>query len=108
VALPRYVRITEKARVSEAVHMLGAIRGSQMRYYAQYVVFTDNISLLDVDGYNTSKVFNYTADDNSNSIGIAVRETSQIPVPSGVIVYTITIAEDGNITIDPSSQSYLL
>lgn len=51
IALPQYIRASEKARASEALQLLGSIRSAQVRYRAlnEGGVYTDNISDLDVD-----------------------------------------------------------
>ena len=35
IALPQYIKATEKSRAAEAIQLLGGIRGSQERYRAQ-------------------------------------------------------------------------
>ena len=52
IALPQYIRLTEKARASEAINVLGAIRASEMRYKSQSptFVYTSNTADLDYKG----------------------------------------------------------
>ncbi len=49
IALPQYIRATEKARASEAISLSGAIRSSENRYKAQSPanVYTNTIDDLD-------------------------------------------------------------
>jgi prepilin-type N-terminal cleavage/methylation domain-containing protein len=51
IALPQYIRATEKARASEALQLLGAIRASENRYRAQSstAVYTGLIGDLDAE-----------------------------------------------------------
>ena len=51
IALPQYLRTAERARASEALQVLGAIRTSEMRYkaFSPTNVFSDDINELDVD-----------------------------------------------------------
>lgn len=51
VALPQYLRTTERARTGEALNILGAIRESEMRFKAlnPATSFTDDLNLLDID-----------------------------------------------------------
>lgn len=51
IALPQYVRMSERARSSEAMIILSTIRSAQLRYKANSSsnVFTSNVSDLDVD-----------------------------------------------------------
>ncbi|MDD5618495.1 MAG: prepilin-type N-terminal cleavage/methylation domain-containing protein, partial [Candidatus Omnitrophica bacterium] len=102
VALPRYLRITEKARVSEVMNMLGSIRSSQFRYFAQYNTYTNTIANLDIEGYNGSAFYTYTAGAGTTvSLGQGIRLNTQLP--SGINVYTITITDSGSMSIGPST-----
>ena len=51
IALPQYIRATEKARATEALQLAGAIRASQNRYKAQSVtsVYTNALGDLDTE-----------------------------------------------------------
>ena len=51
IALPQYIRATEKARATEALQLAGAIRASENRYKAQSVtnVYTTVIGDLDAE-----------------------------------------------------------
>ena len=50
VALPQYIKASEKARGSEALQALGAIRSAQARYRAQSPngLYTNNLGDLDI------------------------------------------------------------
>ena len=67
IALPQYIRVSERARASEAMIILSAIRSSEMRYRAEDSgnSVTTNLNLLDVDtpgfGAPASNTWNYSA-----------------------------------------------
>jgi prepilin-type N-terminal cleavage/methylation domain-containing protein len=48
LAIPRFVTTTYRAYASEALNCLGALRGAEVRYYAQYNVYTATCGNLDV------------------------------------------------------------
>ncbi|MFH1692060.1 MAG: prepilin-type N-terminal cleavage/methylation domain-containing protein [Candidatus Omnitrophota bacterium] len=101
IALPRYIRIAEKGRCSEAKALLGSIRSAQMRYAAQYAKYSNNLSALDLD-FSTSKYFTYTIPSNANAsslgsttavIGVATRTTTD----NAFGAYTVNITMDGTL-----------
>ena len=49
IALPQYIRATEKARSAEALQLAGAIRSAQNRYKAQSVLNVYALALNDLD-----------------------------------------------------------
>ena len=51
IALPQYLRASEKSRASEALQVLGALRASEQRYKAQSAtqVYTKILADLDMD-----------------------------------------------------------
>ena len=51
IALPQYIKVTEKARAAEALQIVGAVRSSEMRYRAQSPggIYTDILTELDMD-----------------------------------------------------------
>ena len=59
IALPQYIRATEKARAAEALQLAGAIRAAENRYKAQSVdnVYTNVIGELDAEMPLTSTAF---------------------------------------------------
>ena len=58
IALPQYIRATEKARGAEALQLAGAIRASENRYKAQSVngVYTALLTDLDAEMPTTGTV----------------------------------------------------
>src|SRR3989338_9021124 len=49
IALPQYIRATEKARASEALQLAGAIRAAENRYKAQSVANVYTAAITDLD-----------------------------------------------------------
>ena len=62
LALPRFLKTTEKARAAEALMSLGALRGAQIRYYTARDTYTGLVSDLDVDdpSYGAGALFSYS------------------------------------------------
>jgi len=113
IALPRYMRVAERARLAEAKNMLSSLRSSQIRYYAQHQEYSASIDKLDIET-GTEKYFNYTAADGNttipttpaaiNAIGYGVRTDTE---QGNFATYTIAIDEDGDLGIS-DALDYLL
>lgn len=76
MALPRYSATLERSRQSEAISILGAMRGAQLRFAAENNgVYTNSLTALDVelpdnDGLGTpgdGKFFDYATADTGES-----------------------------------------
>ncbi|MGD0337055.1 MAG: prepilin-type N-terminal cleavage/methylation domain-containing protein, partial [Candidatus Omnitrophota bacterium] len=48
IALPRFIRVAEKARSSEGRMLLDALRSAQFRYYAEHDKYADALTELDL------------------------------------------------------------
>jgi len=64
IGVARYSKVVKKAKIAEADGVLGAMRGAQMRYFAENGAYTTAETKLDVDipgygGYAASKYFTY-------------------------------------------------
>jgi len=97
LALPRYMKVSERARAAEAKSVLGVLRRAQVAYYAQYSTYTADIAKLDVN-ITTPTFFNYpTVSDSKDALATIVRNSRDA---GGVYAtpYTYGINEDGNIT----------
>ncbi len=59
IALPNYLRLTEKARSTEAINVLGAVRASEMRYRVQSPtnIYTNVLADLDYFGSTSPASF---------------------------------------------------
>ena len=97
IALPQYLRTTERARASEAMTVLGAIRTSEMRYKAfnnKYNDFPTAPYALDIDvpGYGAaplSTIWTYSVPTTGGGTnGIATRiggkSTIELDLDGGV------------------------
>lgn len=113
IALPRYIRIAEKGRTSEAKSLLSTLRSAQLRYAAQFSVYTNNISFLDVP-ISTQKYFNCTAvagstnlADNAASLATCTRLTTAAAENPNVGAYVINITMDGSLGGDTTGRSFI-
>ena len=59
VGVPRYSKVMKKAKIAEADSVLGAIRGAEIRWYAEAGSYTATLTNLDI-AIPTSIYFNYT------------------------------------------------
>lgn len=107
LGLPRYIRLTEKGRTTEAKNLLSAIRDAQIRYATQWGGYTSNMSALDVN--LQAKYYFYNATNASSNlsdpsvvIATATRNTT-VEMPGGVAIYNLTIMMGGNLTISDLS-----
>ena len=48
VALPQFLRVTERAQSSQALSYLGTIRSAELRYSAEHAVYTATLTDLDI------------------------------------------------------------
>ena len=97
IALPQFLRVAERARASEALAILGAMRSSEIRYKAQSPgqIFTAVVNELDVDvpGFGVppippSVLWNpYAVDLLAND----VLATRVAPAPPGFVGAKITV-----------------
>ena len=91
IALPQYVRATEKMRASEALQILGAARGAEDRYRAQSPtnVFTSAAGDVDFDwgamNYWTNDVYNQTETRFKRTVGAYINQTWGIILANGAI-----------------------
>lgn len=109
IALPRYIRIAEKGRVAEAKTLLGSIKSSQIRYSAQYGVFTDDYSVLDIE-LQTGKYFTYLANpgdvnDEDDIVATATRNDIENP---GLGSYNINITQRGQLISDLTNPEWYI
>ncbi len=106
IALPRFFRVTEKARTAEAKTMLATIRSAQVRYYAQHGLYTNESDNLDVE--LEEKFFDYYSFDGSNASIIGAAARTNIDNPNKEYNYTFTIDDEGEIGVRPPNYNYLL
>ena len=59
VAVPQYMKVVEKGRVSEATGLMGDIRTAQERYFLKNGYYTSDCNMLDIAlPYSSMKWFN--------------------------------------------------
>ncbi len=102
LALPRYIRIAEKGRMSEGKSILGGIRTAQLRYSAEHGEFATAVGDLDVD-FTPGKYFdppafpNLGADITDPATVVCSVTRNSVDLGTGV-PYTLTIDQAGRIT----------
>lgn len=80
MALPEYLRVAERARVVEALVVLSAIRGSELRYKAQPTSgasYTEDPAELDV-GLPSSSQWDFGVEIGTPSYAVATRDLENI------------------------------
>ena len=100
IALPQYLKTTEKARMAEAISALSTIRQSQQRYKAENAVYAGDIANLDVDNPATSPgaLFSYAVNCGKVNTFVATAtrgSTNPPPVAACPVGYTVAINETG-------------
>ncbi|MDD5005179.1 MAG: prepilin-type N-terminal cleavage/methylation domain-containing protein [Candidatus Omnitrophica bacterium] len=127
IALPRYQGVVEKTRVAEAKSMLSVIRSAQIRYFAQYGDYANDITKLDIQvsdeiesgssgfggpvTFAVGKYFKYTTFNDIAYIGKPppfVRAIRKDFERGSYSQYEVIISEDGTIYIPNSEYQYLL
>ncbi len=61
LAMPTYFKTVERSRIAEAKKILGMIRSSQLRYYAEHAKFTTALNDLDIEVPASGKFFTFSA-----------------------------------------------
>ncbi len=112
IALPRFIRVAERARMAEAKSILDSLRSSQMRYLAQWNSYTGTTTLLDAPP-PPAKYFTFVANAQNSAastqpIATATRNAVETPGGDLPVGYTITIAPDGALTSTASAVRALL
>ncbi|MCM8783045.1 MAG: prepilin-type N-terminal cleavage/methylation domain-containing protein [Candidatus Omnitrophica bacterium] len=103
LALPNFLRGVERARWSEAKSVLGALRGAQIRYKAQYETgYATSINDLDVSiTGDTGKHFSFSVSNDANTLATATRSAGDY------MGQTISISELGNFTYSAGVPTWL-
>lgn len=115
LAIPRFQRNIERARMAEAISTLKSVRDAQMRYAMATDAYTATSSDLDIGAVpgkyftftvrNPSPVPSPTNTDENEWLSYAVRVSSP---PSVFGIYTIAINETGAIWSPSGSVSWWL
>ena len=101
LAIPKFIRMAERAKGDEALAQVGAVRGSMQRYYASDQSYTGaTLTTLDIDDPGSSSVYPGALFDYALTVAasaftcVATRNTTK----GGDGTSTITITEDGTIS----------
>ncbi len=103
IALPQFGKATEKARQSEAMNILGAIRTAELIYYQENATFTTTASTLAVDvpaDASSEHFFTYSI-PSASAADFTARATRKITggkTPPFSAAYTIDINRAGTIS----------
>lgn len=105
IAIPQFFRVAERGRSSEATNVLGTLRSSQLRYYAEHSAnYATSIADLDVDVPTDNGDYKYF-----NAPNVAVSgQASMTRKNAGASIgnYTITIDyDDGDFTCSDGGAS---
>lgn len=83
IAIPNYFKMVERGRSAEAVTILGALRGAQVRYYHAHQTYADlDINALDIEP-SQNKYFDFAvwnasaAGSCTEAIASATRNTEE-------------------------------
>lgn len=111
IAVPQYMKVVEKSRMSEAVSLLAQVRGAESRYFAQFGTYVTTLAELDFNPESLdvvgTKFFNYSVVAGPGGIasGFQARAARDTALaynaaasdcnPAG---YTITLDETGVMT----------
>ena len=100
IAVPQFFKVAERARASEGVQILGALRRAQLRYYSEHGNLANAVGDLDCDTPNTRYFAgNVAPSGNYNGgaevVASAVRNTTNNP---GFGTYTLQIHGNGEVT----------
>jgi len=103
IAVPQYLKTTERARMAEAVTMLGSLRNAQVRFKAETGVFTLNLNQLDVSSTDVSGTPLYTYTGTIGGGGAtfdiaAQRVAAPAPPAPCVVSYKLHITDVGVLT----------
>ena len=88
LGIPQFIRTVERAKAAEGVSTLGTLRSSQLRYYAEYNVYTTTCGQLDTDAPASTTKFAAPVCAASGNIVRVTRQASS---------YTLGITADGTL-----------
>ncbi|MBI3312390.1 MAG: prepilin-type N-terminal cleavage/methylation domain-containing protein [Candidatus Omnitrophica bacterium] len=101
IAVPQYLKTREKARMSEALSVLGQIRSAEARYYAERSTYTGVVNELDFSPTDVAGtlVYTYTISGASatNFVAVATRGGAPAVGPSCTAGYAVRINQAGTI-----------
>ena len=102
VALPQFLKTQERARMSEALTILGAIRSAEIRYYAENSTYTNTTTALDLGTAATdlagTPAYAYTVSGATATDFVAVATRTGLttaPPGCGSSAYTVRLSRAG-------------
>ena len=100
LALPQYVRTIARSREAEGWQNMATLRGAEMRYYAEWDSFTDDLTIMDITDPNaaTNRYFDYAVAPAPPSIIFTITADpagGTRPCPG---CRTLTLDDQGNRT----------
>ena len=96
IALPRYVKVSERARSAEGTSLLSSLRSSQIRYNAQYATYAGSEGDLDID-YTTPNFFTVGVTWTAAGHPLAEVTRADVNCAPEFVGYILKIYEDGDI-----------
>ncbi len=103
IAIPQFFKVAERARASEGVNVLGAVKSAQLRYYAEHGHLATGLSELDAEigqlkyFQNLQVVGTDNYDPTSATRDLATIDRNNTDNP-GYGNYTLHMHHDGSIT----------
>jgi prepilin-type N-terminal cleavage/methylation domain-containing protein len=97
IALPRFIRVAEKARSSEGRMILDSLRAAQFRYYAEHDKYAGGAGEIDMT-YSTPQYFGTVTAISTGNLTPAGENTFFGSVQRGANYYTLSIAGNGAIS----------
>ena len=111
IGIPQFFKVAERARASEAISFLGAVKNAQMRYAAEHGATTDDPADLDVNiPGGVLKFFQNdtlsVVDDPLTNPADEIADIERIPdfQNAGFGDYTLAIDSAGLITCTPAGD----
>lgn len=98
IAFPKYGRVTEHSRQAEAITILGALRGAQLKYSVDNSDnYATDLTKLDIE-LGAEKFFTYSLPSlpGDSELALATRNGSQ--QTGGSVSYQLSIDRNGNIS----------
>ncbi|MGD0337057.1 MAG: prepilin-type N-terminal cleavage/methylation domain-containing protein [Candidatus Omnitrophota bacterium] len=97
IALPRFIRVAEKARSSEGRTLLDSLRAAQFRYYAEHDKYGSAIGDLDLTT-STPQYFGAITPTTGGNIAVETCVIGTITRGGASNFYTLSIVGNGAIT----------
>lgn len=116
IGLPKYGRALEKSRQTEAITILAAMRGAQIRYYvdnSNNYVTNANIAALDIelpdnngdDNRGDGEFFDYSVPPSPNDTRLARAIRNNVNRTAGEASYELRTRRDGVVFCDSAPPS---